>query len=96
MGSRVPLDTLFFWLQLPLQQYSTKKGALEKIDKELSIIKSAAIEAFPVSFHAITENKNTSNHRATLVRKPARNKIVKALVRQISNRTPIFIEQKVD
>jgi hypothetical protein len=34
MGSRVPLDTLFFWLQLPLQQYSTKKEALEKIDKE--------------------------------------------------------------
>ena len=62
----------------------------------LIIIKSAAIEAFPVSFHAITENKKTSNHRATLVRKPARNNIVKVLDFQILNKTGIFIEKNGD
>ena len=59
----------------------------------LIIINIAAIEAFPVRFHAITENKKTSNHRATLVRKPARNNIVKVLDFQILNKTGIFIEK---
>ena len=82
-----PKTTFFFTTNAPAKLNVTPVAATPS---NLSIIKSAAIEAFPVSFHAITENKNTSNHRATLVRKPARNKIVKALVRQISNKTPIF------
>jgi hypothetical protein len=62
----------------------------------LSIIKNAAIEAFPVCFHAITENKKTSNHLATLVKKPAINKTVKVLVFQTSNNKLIFIDPKED
>ena len=88
-----PKTTFFLATNAPAKLKVTPVAATPS---NLSIIKSAAIEEFPVSFHAITENKNTSNHRATLVKKPARNKTVKALVRQISNRTPIFIEQKGD
>ena len=86
-----PKTTFYLTTNAPAKLKVTPVAATPS---NLSIIKSAAIEAFPVSFHAITENKNTSNHRATLVKKPAKNKIVKALVCQILNRTPIFIEQK--
>ena len=88
-----PKTTFFLTTNAPAKLKVTPVAATPS---SLSIIKRAAMEAFPVSFHAITENKKTSNHLATLVRKPARNKIVKALVFQISNKTRIFIKQKGD
>ena len=47
-------------------------------------------------YHYLNENKKTSNHRATLVKKPATNRMVNALVFQISNKTWIFIEKQGD
>ena len=88
-----PNTTFFLTTNAPAKLKVTPVAATPS---NLNIIKSAAKEAFPVSFHAITENRKTSNHRATLVRKPAIKKIVKVLVFQISKKTGNFIEQKRD
>ena len=88
-----PITTFFLTTNAPAK---LKVKPVAATPSSLIIIKIAAIEAFPVSFHAMTENKKISNHRATLVRKPARNNIVKGLNFQISNKTGIFIEKTID
>ena len=50
----------------------------------LQVTKNAARLASPVYFQAISENANTSNHLATLVRKPATNRSRNILKYQIS------------
>ena len=88
-----PKTTFFLTTNAPAK---LKVNPVAATPSNLTIIKIAATEAFPVSFHAITENKKTSNHLAILVRKPARNNIVKVLDFQILNKTGIFIKKTID